>query len=184
MKKLSKLIAVVAAMALLMGMSTSAFAAGSPEDPTPATEVGSATVEGVGAVDLVNDGLAAEKVMTPAQMQNKVEEVLGVTPKANEEIVIVAQWELTAQQGGVTVNVTGNTVHATLAVPGAKAGDTVYVLHLKDDGTWEGFTCTVAADGTITVDFTGLSPVYLAMIQQKADADTANKDGKSPKTGF
>lgn len=182
MRKLSKLIAVVAAMALLMGMSTSAFAAGSPADP--ATGVGSATVDGVGDVDLVNDGLATEKVMTPDQMQNKVEEVLGVTPKANEEIVIVAQWDLKALQGGTDVVVSGKTVHATLAVPGAKAGDTVYVLHQKDDGTWEGFICTVAADGTITVDFTGLSPVYLAMIQQKADTDAANKDGKSPKTGF
>lgn len=195
MRKLSKLIAAVAAMALLMAMSTSAFAAGentSPADPAPGkVSQGTVTINGSSAGgDIIGTAIPPQTQISKTEAENLVKEKIGVTVKANEEIVILDAMNLTYQENGSVVSVKGKTVKFTMAVPGVKAGTTVYVLHEKSPGDWEVVPCEVKADGTIEVTLKGLSPVYLAMIKQQANTDTsvvvdvaANK-GKSPKTGF
>lgn len=196
MRKLSKLIAAVAAMALLMAMSTSAFAAGentSPADPAPGkVSQGTVTINGSSeSGDIIGTAIPPQTQISKTEAENLVKEKIGVTVKANEEIVILDAMNLTYQENGLVVPVKkGSTVKFTMAVPGVKAGTTVYVLHEKSPGDWEVVPCEVKADGTIEVRLDGLSPVYLAMIKQQANTDTsvvvdvaANK-GKSPKTGF
>lgn len=176
MKKLSKLIAVVAAMALLMGMSTSAFAAVSPADPV---SEGGVLVEGElqPGAEIVDKG----STMTQAEAVDIVKEKVGfnVDP-AKIKVLDVMDLEL---QGATLQD--GDEVTFTMAAPaGANNGDTVYVLHEYAPGHWEVLTYTVV-DGKITVTLTGLSPVIIAMIEQAAaDNNAANNTGKSPKTGF
>lgn len=191
MRKLSKLIAVVAAMALLMGMSTSAFAATSPADPDPEAvqkSIGTVTVSDPAKAGggVVGVGIAKEDQITEAEAKDLVEGQLDITLKGNEKLVIMDAVELDYVKDGKVVNLDGDTITFTMKAPaGAKAGATVYVLHQMHDGSWEVLACTVDENGNITMTLTGLSPVYLAMIeQQQADTDAANKDGKSPKTGF
>lgn len=60
---------------------------------------------------------------------------------------------------GVTMPAEG--IDITINAPYAQAGDTVwFMLHLKDDGTWE-YIKTTAGNGTLTGRFTSLSPVYV-----------------------
>lgn len=60
---------------------------------------------------------------------------------------------------GVTMPAEG--IDITINAPYAKAGDDVwFMLHLKDDGTWE-YIKTTAGNGTLTGRFTSLSPVYV-----------------------
>lgn len=49
-------------------------------------------------------------------------------------------------------------VNIEFAAPEIKAGDSILVLHLKDNGEWEVITAT-AKDGSIVGKFTSLSPV-------------------------
>lgn len=60
---------------------------------------------------------------------------------------------------GVTMPAEG--IDITINAPYAQAGDDVwFLLHLKDDGTWE-YIKTTAGNGTLTGRFTSLSPVYV-----------------------
>lgn len=197
MKKLSKFAAVVAAMALLMAMSTSAFADVSPS-PTNVPTTGDILVNGesMDGLKLVNKGSDMTQAEVVATVERELGKALGsVNPN---QVKVLANMDLSLMDDDMKiVNVAGDKVKFTMKAPaGLKDGDIVYVLHEKALGDWEVATCKVDANGNITVTLTGLSPVIIAMIEQKGGAgignvgfggiygDTANKDGKSPKTGF
>lgn len=83
-------------------------------------------------------------------------------------------------------------IDITINAPYAKAGDTCwFLLHLKDDGTWE-YIKTTAGDKTLTGKFTSLSPVFViyapeatapAATAPAAAAPAATSTTKAPKTG-
>lgn len=67
---------------------------------------------------------------------------------------------------------------------GIKKGDSVLVLHLKSDGTWEEVSATATADEEITAHFTSLSPVlYFSGVTAKTTVEPETEKNLSPKTG-
>lgn len=209
MKKLSKFAAVVAAMALLMAMSTSAFAAVSPSDPLQGS-----VDSGLVLTDSNDDEIRCDIVGEPIQKLDEadaqaiVEEKLHITVDADKVVVFgSANLKLVNVENGENVTLAdGQKVEFTIDVSGfdLEEGTTVYVIHKYGPGEndWEVVPCDVDGDGCITVELTGLSPVYLALMEQimnagddpvtdtpnntdkPADKPAANTTKVSPKTGF
>lgn len=82
----------------------------------------------------------------------------------------------------ITIELEGEyqSVSMPLSANGIKAGDSVYILHQKQDGTWEVIIPDSVEDGVVTATFTSLSPVIIVKGEIPAGTDTGVK---SPKTG-
>lgn len=211
MKKLSKLIAVVAAMALLMAMSTSAFAAGiNNESPVKGEAMDSNGLPVEGYVNGSPLNVADE--ISDADAKDIVENILNDTLKADDEVIIVdgSELEFVGMDGQP---VTGGVTDVTFTIDVSKVpadANVIYVLHKFGSGAndWDVLVYgrDDIVDGTIEVTLQSLSPVFLAYLQQQANqgsnnngntgntgnnnsgnagnAANAANTGKSPKTGF
>lgn len=157
MKK--KMVALFAAL-MVLSMTTPVLAAPS----VTAGDIAKPVEKAVAVVDGKQVELTVEKVegKTLETVYEKVE-------KKTDSVVAVVDISLPA---GVKIPAEG--ISITFDVDGIVAGDKVYLLHGKADGTWETITPSKVADGKITATFTSLSPVAIVKV---AGAAT------SPKTG-
>lgn len=195
MKK--KVLAVIAAMTMTLSMGMTAFAANSPVvDDTPDQEgyatTATTTIGGVAVtLDFTWDEVNMYAQATEAQraellkyfdaeneaamnayVKTLFESVTGYTASADaNKAPFVKDYFSLDLPAGVTMPAGG--IDITIEAPYATAGDTAwFLLHLKEDGTWE-YIKTTAGNGTLTGRFTSLSPVYVICAPEaKAPAGT------------
>ena len=148
MKKLSKIVAIIATTVMVLGSSLTAFAATS-------TATVSATATELSAVSAtLADGTSvtvapvSETVATQAQQAT-----VALLGNSAGSLQVEKIFDLSA-------TITGPT-NITIAVPGVTAGQKVAVLHQKHDGTWEVVPVVGVSAGSVTATFTSLSPVAI-----------------------
>lgn len=168
MSPMKKIISTVAALVLTLAMSVTAFAAPSvtaPSSQTPANN-GSTTTSGKGSVTHVQNYSAAPATATDANGNPVTIQVTSLTAAQTAE----AQAEVVAVFGGnvdvfaaADYDVTGASASNPITVVfsvGVSNGDTVWVLHKRNDGNWYKENAT-AADGKVTAVFTSFSPMVI-----------------------
>lgn len=164
MNKIAKrVLGLALSLTLMLAMSVSVFAAGSPQGNGT---VSSGTSNGQNVIfgDKLDDSF-----MQAAQ-QN-----MGKAPAGTRIVDIV---DVKGPEGYVK----GTAITITFNVAGVVAGQQVGVLHQKADGSWEYLNGT-AGNGTITVHFpNGLSPVAF-VVGGQIKTGTTGTTGTSPKTG-
>ena len=183
-KKLAAVIAVSMITVMMMGLTvnaatsptTSATTSTTTSTTTPATTTPAATDANTPATTYANV-TASNTVLVDG-----VEKTLAVTVKAVSVATLKAAQAQAASLVGAASSVlqivdvslpTGTTfskVQLTFNVPGIVAGQSVYVLHQKADGSWEKITPDAVGNGTVTATFTSLSPV--AIVAANASAQT------------
>lgn len=176
MKK--KALALLCAMTMVLGMSMTVLAAGSP------TAGGSSSSKSSGsssqASGTISTGTQTFSDSTITEFAT-VTSADGATVKAvSTDVAKEAVNEANALYGSgsfiatvVDINVPGATFPYTLTIknPNVWAGQTVTVLH-KVNGTWERLTPSSVADNSVTVTVNSFSPFAIAI----------NTTGASPKT--
>ena len=173
MKK--KFISVLTAL-MVLSMSTTVFGANSPStgttDPvnTEKVEVAADEATAVTAVEGATATTATEAEVADAA--NKVAAVVEDGYKGNVAAVIKLDTPTNVTDGVATVSVT---------VPSIKAGASIFVLHIHDDGTYEKITdVTVGADGKITFKVANFST--FAIVEQVAVTTASADPGYQPGT--
>jgi len=170
MKRLSKLIAVVAAMALLMSMSMSVFAA---ENPSVEVYGGAyfengedVLVQGIEDPDaILGDDEEEMEANLPEFLESTFEGEVEVPEGAT--INVIGAWDITSEDKTVVFSIDSSV---------AGEGDYVYVLHYLGDGQWELMHDLQVKDGLLEVTFeNGFSPVYLFVVEDKDGKVTALK---------
>lgn len=183
MKK--RIITAVLSMVLCLGMSATVMAAPSPGNGAAATEDGT-KVEYIAEPEAVVETANEEQ----KKVLNALKEQLGgfdlvTTGDAEADKEVVAKkaevyknlfTEVTGKKvasvdvkttGLVDLKIEGNLTKPTkisFSAPGIKMGDSVIVLHMNADGTWESIEATATADGEITGVFASLSPVLWSRV--------------------
>lgn len=172
MKK--KFISVLTAL-MVLSMSTTVFGANSPStgttDPvnTEKVEVAADAATAVTAVEGATATTATEAEVADAA--NKVAAVVEDGYKGNVAAVIKLDTPTNVTDGVATVSVT---------VPSIKAGASIFVLHIHDDGTYEKITdVTVGADGKITFKVANFSTFAVV---ENVKVATAADPGYQPGT--
>lgn len=191
MRKLSKLIAVIAAMALLMGMSTSAFAANATGvSPSPGGDGaenwmvdGQQVVVNGETLDIYGNDY---KTPTPDEIKQIMSQNgYDMSKISSSDVVVLDAENVCAYDVDGKESPVNGAITLWLSVPTtASPGDIVYVMHKMHNGQWEVLKCKVGADNRIQVTLQGLSPVYLVKFLQELNRTDAANTGKSPKTGF
>jgi hypothetical protein len=183
-KKFAAVIAVSMITVMMMGLTvnaatsptTSATTSTTTSTTTPATTTPAATDANTPATSYANV-TASNTVIVDG-----VEKTLTVTAKAVSVATLKAAQAQAASLVGANASVlqivdvslpagtTFSKVQITFNVPGIVAGQSIYVLHQKADGTWEKITPDAVGNGTVTATFTSLSPV--AIVAANASAQT------------
>jgi len=167
-----KILALVASMTLVLGMSLSANAAGSPSASTAAasTETVVTTPSGQNISAATLQTYASE--VSIASTDAKDAKVTATSPAAAVSLAYFAGKEVGENAKVLTmVDITASSAGTfTINVPGVVAGQSVTVIHLKSSTEDEVLPAT-AGNGTVTFSMTTYSPV----------AVVAN--ATSPKTG-
>ena len=143
MKKFSKLIATVAAMALGLSVSITAFAAPSKTTTSDnnSNQVTATTSDGkTVTVNAVTDAKVNEAKSAAVQM-------------VNADATVMKVFDLSVSLSGPT--------DITMNVPGVTAGQNIAVLHQKADGKWESLKVVKVENGKVTATFTSTSPVAI-----------------------
>jgi len=166
-KKLAAVIALSMITVMMMGLTVNATAnpttSATTEETTPATTYANVTASNTVLVDGVETTLAvtvkAESIATLKAAQTQAASLVG----AASSVLQIVDVSLPA-------GTTFSKVQLTFNVPGIVAGQSVYVLHQKADGSWEKITPDAVGNGTVTATFTSLSPV--AIVAANASAQT------------
>ena len=161
-----KMLAVLAAL-MVLTVATPVLAA-----PSVTAEDVAAPVDAV--VTVVN-GQEVELTVEPVEeavVETVYDKVETATTSSSTETHTVAAIVEVSLPAGVTMPAEGLAI--TFDVDGIVAGDHIYLLHQKADGTWETITPSKVADGKVTATFTSLSPVAIVKVVDEAT---------SPKTG-
>ncbi len=140
--------------------------------------------------------------------EEKVKDILyeaGYTVKDDQDITVIAAGDLSLMdmekfektevpEGGVDLDINlgfqnsysnNGYTYTYGAIQGLKEGSTVYVLHQKDDGTWEVMEGTVKVktniDGTytsyyVTAHFDSLSPVAIIKVMSNGEVVVLDKN--------
>lgn len=179
------------AFVLTMGMTVTAFAAGSP-------------VTSVNAGDTVT--INGEEVKADVKVTTVKEDVSQEAATVAGAITTINDTDVEATIIGDVVDVAlpddivptvEKPVTITFQVTGVSSDDKIIVAHKKQDGEWEYITPTAVANGSVTVPFTSLSPVAFIKVTENVKADTEginttdtadensseSDSAKSPKTG-
>ncbi|MCI9340298.1 MAG: hypothetical protein HFG94_06505 [Dorea sp.] len=201
--KLKKMVALITAGALCLGMSMTAFAANSVTDV-----IGGAIVEGVeGTVenDYYNmtpeEKKAFEEAAEVLSDESKVKaelEKLGYDTKGKDVVVMgLGEYNYYDENGNKAELPKGSTVKFSLAgvekAKGLKHGDQIYVMHYLGDGKWEVKSAKVTFVNGVAyaeVEMDSLSPVAFLKVMSngkivKLDkkGEVVSNTGRSPKTG-
>jgi len=174
---MKKFLSVVLAVVLCLGMTTTVFAANSPEgNKSPAVNnnkvtTATATIDGKEVNVAIKN--VADANLTAAQ-QEVMDDVLAVVngsdlaakdklekklikDVAGKEVATIAYSNLVDIELGTAIPEGG--VEITIYDSSIKSGMSITLLHLKDDGTWESLNAK-AYNGFLVARFTSLSPVY------------------------
>lgn len=184
-KKLAAVIAVSMITVMMMGLTvnaatsptTSATTSTTTSTTTPATTTTPAATDANTPATSYANVTASNTVLVDG-----VEKTLAVTVKAVSVATLKAAQAQAASLVGAASSVlqivdvslpagtTFSKVQLTFNVPGIVAGQSIYVLHQKADGSWEKITPDAVGNGTVTATFTSLSPV--AIVAANASAQT------------
>ncbi len=181
--KLKKLVALITAGTLCLGMSMTAFASDLSREAVKPT--GATTSNGT---KLEVEALTQENL---DQVQKDVTKILedsgrGVLPEgAKAEVVVAADISLpegmTIPKEGLQIEV--QMTSEQISKHDVKVGDKFYILHQKADGTWEvlnGYG-TVDKDGKIIATVYGLSPIaFVKITSAGGKAITLVNDPQAP----
>lgn len=180
MRKLAKFAALASAVVMSMSMTLTAFAVESPQDPTYPSmpeNVGLAQDKDGNYLTYSIDETAQEVKDFLANEEN-VKDVLsqaGYQVDANHEVVVLATGDLNIgkmPEGGI------DTSFEIADSYGLQAGDTVYILHQKHDGTWEVFEAVVKDDGNgayVDAHFDSFSPVAIVKVLSNGEVVILDK---------
>lgn len=212
MSKIKKAAAVVATAVLCMSMSMGVFAS-SPTDPEiPNIMWGEQSTENdsdrlSAYVSTYKD--VSEEVEKILQDEDQVKEILyeaGYTVKDGDEIKVIAASDvelydgtssnpMELPEGGVDLDLVfgeyekyeSGREYTYGNIADLKEGDTVYVLHQKDDGTWEVMEGTVRVKTEesygntytsyyVTAHFDTLSPVAIIKVMSNGEVVVLDKN--------
>lgn len=193
MRKFARVILV---LALVLGVSVSAFAAGAPKsqeqrlvpingEVAPGDYVGWTEDKDGNFIDYVNekDVDFAELEEHPNGLKEKVDEVqerLG----DDKQLTVSKIFELELDEDHSSILDEGGSVTIRFLTE-LKDGETLHVLHQLPDGTWEEITGSrlhFNDDGTVDIKFYNLGYVVFAVSTNRVSATDA-ATSTSPKTG-
>ena len=203
MSKIKKAAAIVAAAVLCMSMSMGVFAS-SPTDPEQIVNDGKTLT-----FNPIWSAEGTDKDGNILSDEEKVKDILyeaGYTVKDDQDITVIAAGDLSlvdmetfekteVPEGGIDLELNlgfqdsysygGQFTYG--AIQGLKEGSTVYVLHQKDDGTWEVMEGTVKVKTTsdeygtytgyyVTAHFDSLSPVAIIKVMSNGEVVVLDKN--------
>lgn len=195
--KMKKLVALLAAGVLCLGMSTTAFAGPSPKDPVAGTDVDGNKIVEIPSWDEMSDAQkaqykeAAAHFATPEEAATTLKNLGYKLPK-DSEVVVLGVDEYTGLNGGQIAP--GTEINFNLSrlenVANGKqqlrAGDQVTLVHatwVNGKLTWEVKRATVKWDAaagifyaTVTMD--SLSPIAFVEVMQNGDVIAFNSKGE------
>lgn len=96
--------------------------------------------------------------------EEKVAEVYAEAEKKNEDSEILAVVEVSVPEGTDT----SKGLKVTFDVTGVVAGEKIYLLHEKANGTWEVIHPDKVEDGKVTATFKSFSPVAVVKVPASA----------------
>ncbi|MCM1468611.1 MAG: hypothetical protein NC086_10735, partial [Alistipes sp.] len=169
---MKKFMTIAMAFVLAMGMTVTAFAAGSPVTSVSAgntVTVGGKEVEVKVDVTTVEDTVSTEAA-TVAENTAKVAGLLGISDAAVETTIVGDVVDVTLPDD--IVPTVENPVTITFQVTGVSSDDKIVVAHKKENGEWEYITPSAVSNGSVTVPFTSLSPVAFIKVTENVKADT------------
>ena len=148
-KKFSRLIATVAALALGLGVSLTAIAAPSPSTTTTSGNSGSGSVSSYITKDKTN--------LTVSEVgENIWEEARQIAKKLfGEDAQVIKVLDI----NGTLTEPTDITIKYSALNP----GQNIAILHKKADGTWESIRVVELLNGKTTGTFKSLSPVAIVV---------------------
>ncbi len=195
--KMKKLVALLAAGVLCLGMSTTAFAGPSPKDPVAGTDANGKEIVEILSWDEMSDAQkaqykeAAAHFATPEEAATTLKNLGYELPK-DSEVVVLGVDEYTGLNGGQIAP--GTEINFNLSrlenVANGKqqlrAGDQVTLVHatwVNGKLTWEVKRATVKWDAaagifyaTVTMD--SLSPIAFVEVMQNGDVIAFNSKGE------
>lgn len=195
--KMKKLVALLAAGVLCLGMSTTAFAGPSPKDPVAGTDADGNKIVEIPSWDEMSDAQkaqykeAAAHFATPEEAATTLKNLGYKLPK-DSEVVVLGVDEYTGLNGGEIAP--GTEINFNLSrlenVANGKqqlrAGDQVTLVHatwVNGKLTWEVKRATVKWDAaagifyaTVTMD--SLSPIAFVEVMQNGDVIAFNSKGE------
>lgn len=195
--KMKKLVALLAAGVLCLGMSTTAFAGPSPKDPVAGTDADGNKIVEIPSWDEMSDAQkaqykeAAAHFATPEEAATTLKNLGYKLPK-DSEVVVLGVDEYTGLNGGQIAP--GTEINFNLSrlenVANGKqqlrAGDQVTLVHatwVNGKLTWEVKRATVKWDAaagifyaTVTMD--SLSPIAFVEVMQNGDVIAFNSKGE------
>lgn len=185
MKK--KILALVCAMTMALGMSLSVCAAGSStaEEVVPASqEVLTTAAASTNTTGQVLTGATIEEFATTTTVSGvagaKIEAVSNETAKAMIEAAnnIVGNGAFVASVVELSVPAGTGTATFTVGCPNVWKGQSVTILHQKSDGTFEAITPSVVADNAVTFTMTSYSPIAIVVNTAVSGSITSPKTGE------
>lgn len=187
MGKMKKLIALAAAGVLCMSMGFNVMAAPSVTDPEPEPEANVVVDQAVDKngnhynINISNISKEVEDVLMDIDAVNEIFREAGYKGKADRDVTVyyIAAGDLTLE--GAEVPAGGVDIPFTISKDEAKQGDTIYVMHQKNDGTWEILEGVVGGNNEITIHFNSLSPV--AFVKMMSDGSVIVLDKEDNKLG-
>lgn len=203
--KIKKLVALLTAGVLCLGMSTTAFAAQSVDDASGYVQLEGAegSVSGVSGDELEGDEKKAyddaKKVLEDEDAVKAVLEAKGFDTKNVDVVVLgMADYKYYDKDGNEAELPKGATLRFGLngleKAKGLKNGDSVYLMHYVN-GNWQVITAKVVlANGVLyaeTDQLTSLSPIAFLKVMSDGKVVELDKKGEvktpttkvSPKTG-
>ncbi len=187
---MKKIMTIAMAFVLTMGMTVTAFAAGSPVTSVNAgdtVKVGDEEVKAEVKVTTVDETVSNEAAKVAGALTTVDDKTVEATIIGDVVDVKLPKDIVPTFEKPVTI---------TFQVTGVSSDDKIIVAHKKENGEWEYITPTAIANGSVTVPFTSLSPVAFIKVSENVKADTENNStsddaedsseadsAKSPKTG-
>lgn len=163
MKK--RLFALASALILTFGMSVTVFAAdsasaGATDTPVVAVSVDTEITDCM-VTDFANNTCVASDTVPGASVSATTKAIANEAASTAKDMVgsnaaIATVFELNVPTGTAPATF-------TVSVPTVKAGQRIYILHRKADGSWEKITPKSVADGAVTFDMTSYSPIAIVI---------------------
>lgn len=165
-KKILGIVAATLAMVLTFGMTvmaapSSSTGNNSAKAPAQNNAKKEATeyASGISASNkVVIGGVETEVTVTVSAVTNETVAIAQENAKAllSDTAVVMKAFDISLPAGDYSKG-----VQVTMNVPGVVAGQSISVLHMKADGSWEVLPVNKVENGAVTATFTSFSPVAI-----------------------